>query len=62
MVIKMSAFETLEKENRYTKSFKASLGCSAYNPARKLGSALFPSLDLPVLTQCAKSRQAKEAV
>jgi hypothetical protein len=52
MVIKIPAFETLEKANRYCESFKPSMGCSGCRLADDLSFAFFPSVTLAVLTQC----------
>jgi hypothetical protein len=59
MVIKIPAFEMLEKVNRSTKSsFKPSFGCSAGSrPAHELAATVYPPLDLVALTQCTISGQ-----
>jgi hypothetical protein len=53
MVIKIPAFEMLQKVNRCMKSlFKPSLGCSPdSHPAHELAAAVFPPLGLVALTQ-----------
>jgi hypothetical protein len=55
MVIKIPAFQTLEKVNGYMKSLKPSRGWSACSPARVSHAAVFPSLGLASRTQRATS-------
>jgi len=60
MFIKMLAFETLEKLNRYTKSSsKPSLGSNTCRQARYVAVVVFPTLGLVALTQNATSGQGK---
>jgi hypothetical protein len=60
MFIKMLAFETLEKVNRYTKSFsKPSQGSNTCRQARYVAVVVFPPLNIAALTQCATSGQGK---
>lgn len=56
----MLRFETLEKVNRYMKSFsKPYLGSNTCRQARYVAVAIFPPFDLAALTQCATSGQGK---
>lgn len=58
MLIKISAFEMLEKLYRYIKSqFKSSVTCSANKPTRALSASVFPKLGISKLTKSTTSGQ-----
>jgi hypothetical protein len=55
MVIKIPVLETLQKLNRYSESFKPSVGCIGCRLANDLPAAIVPPITVAALTHPAAS-------